>query len=79
MASILCVGTSGSNDPTKASLPFVVATSAVEKGHEPQITLLGEAVNMMRPAVADSVHGVGFVSFRELLDKALGQEIPIHL
>lgn len=43
MATILYVGTYGSDDPTRASLPFHAAIGAIEAGHQPQIALMGEA------------------------------------
>jgi len=43
MATILYVGTAGSDDPTRAGLPFNFAIGAIEAGHQPQIFLAGEA------------------------------------
>jgi uncharacterized protein involved in oxidation of intracellular sulfur len=79
MATILCVGKSGSNDPTLASLPFVIAVNAAQKGHEAQIALLGEAAHLMKDAIVDSVQGLGFPPLRELFDEAVRQKIPIHV
>ena len=45
----------GSADPTQASFPFHHANAFAEAGHEVQIFLLGEAVSLMRAAVASSV------------------------
>ena len=40
MASILYVGTHGSDDPTLASMPFHAAVGAIDAGHEPQVVLV---------------------------------------
>ena len=40
----------GSDDPTKASFPFLHGNALAEAGHEVQIFLLGEGVNLMRTA-----------------------------
>jgi predicted peroxiredoxin len=79
MATILYFGTSGSDDPTRAVLPFLAALGAVEAGHQAQIALLGEATYLMKDAVAEAVHGVGWPSAKELLTKAVEQGIPIHV
>jgi len=42
----------GSDDPTKAALPFLHGDALSEAGHEIQIFLLGEAVSLMRKSVA---------------------------
>ena len=48
MATILYVGTAGSDDPTRAGLPFNFALGAVEAGHQPMIFLAGEAAYLMK-------------------------------
>ena len=45
----------GSDDPTKAAFPFSHGHALAEAGHEVQIFLLGEAVNLMRRSVAETV------------------------
>jgi hypothetical protein len=59
MATILYVSSFGSDDPTRASIPFVAAMGAVEAGHQPQIALLGEATFLLKDYIADLVAGVG--------------------
>src|SRR5256885_3806248 len=43
MASILYVGTSGSDDPTRAGFPFNFALGAVEAGPPPEIFIARQA------------------------------------
>jgi predicted peroxiredoxin len=62
MAKILYLGTAGSDDPTRAGLPFVLAKGAQEAGHEPIIVLVGEATHLLRAEVAASTQGVGWPS-----------------
>ncbi len=45
----------GSDDPTKAAFPFLHGLALSDAGHDVQIFLLGEAVNLMRPSVAAAV------------------------
>lgn len=79
MAMLLCVGKSGSNDPTLASFPFVIAVNAAASGHKAEIALLGEAAYLMKAAVRDNIQGVGFPPLRELYAEAVRQKIPIHV
>ena len=77
MARELFIGTHGSDDPTKATFPFLMANGAVEAGHEPAIILLGDAVVLMNDAVVDSVHGVGLPPLKDLVAKAIEHKVPI--
>jgi predicted peroxiredoxin len=69
----------GSADPTQASFAFHHANAFAEAGHEVQIFLLGEAVTLMRAAVAGSVVPVGWPPLAEALAKVLDHKIPIHV
>jgi predicted peroxiredoxin len=42
MARLLYVGTHGTDDPTAATFPFLMAKGAIEAGHETGIILMGE-------------------------------------
>ncbi len=55
MGTIMNFSTNGSENPTKAVLPFLNANGAVEAGHEPAITLFGDAVVLMKDSVANAV------------------------
>jgi len=48
MATVLYISTFGSDDPTRATLPFVSALGALEAGHKAQIALVGEATYLMK-------------------------------
>jgi predicted peroxiredoxin len=78
MATILYSTSYGSDDSTRATIPFVAALGAVEAGHQPQVMLLGEATYLMKDTVADAVHGVGFAPLNELLPKIIEHGIPIY-
>jgi predicted peroxiredoxin len=68
----------GSDDPTKAAFPFSHGLALSEAGHEVQIYLLGEAVNLMRKAVADATTPVGWPKVGETLDKVAARHITIY-
>src|SRR5271167_4594407 len=68
----------GSDDPTKAAFPFSHGLALTEAGHEVQIFLLGEAVVLMRKAVATAVTPVGWPPVGETLDKLASKHITIY-
>ena len=68
----------GSDDPTKAAFPFLHGQVLSEAGHEVQIFLIGEAVNLMRRSVAEAVVPVGWPPVGELLTKVAARKIPIY-
>ena len=60
--------TRGPEDPTRAALGFLVARAAAESGHEVTLFLAADAVQLLRPAVLDSLVGLGTGSLRESYD-----------
>jgi len=79
MASELFIGLHGSEDPTKATFPFLMANGALDAGHQPAIVLLGDAVTLMNSTVADNVQGVGFPPLKELMAKVFKAKVPINI
>jgi uncharacterized protein involved in oxidation of intracellular sulfur len=78
MGRLLYVGTYGSDDPTRATMPFITASGALDAGHEPAIVLMGEAVYLANDDVIDAIKGVGFPALRQLVDKILDHDVPIY-
>lgn len=79
MASELFIGLHGSEDPTKATFPFLMAGGALDAGHQPAIVLIGDAVVLMNNTVVDSVQGVGFPPLKELMAKVVKAKVPIYI
>src|SRR2546426_12179841 len=52
MARILYVGTSGTDDPTRAGFPFNFALGAVEAGPAPEIFIAGGAAHLGKQEIA---------------------------
>ena len=69
----------GSDDPTKASFPFLHANAFAEAGHDVQIFILGEAVSLMRDELIRSVTPVGWPPLSEIIAKTIAHNIPIHV
>jgi predicted peroxiredoxin len=68
MATILLNLTNGPEHPTRAALGFLVARAAAEQGHSVSLFLAGDAVQLLREAVLDSLVGLGTGSLRESYD-----------
>jgi predicted peroxiredoxin len=79
MASELFIGIHGSEDPTKATFPFVMAGGALDAGHEAAIVLVGDAVVLMNNTVAENVQGVGLPSLKEAMGKVVAAKVPIYI
>ena len=79
MGTIMCFSTNGSENPTKAVLPFLSANGAVEAGHEPAISLFGDAVVLMKEAVANSVVPVGWPPLKDLMAITIANRTPIYV
>ena len=71
MAKIVAVATHGTDDPTKSTLAFVTAVGALGAGKEVAIALVGEGAYLLKEAVANAVHGVGFPPLPELVEKVV--------
>ena len=54
MAKILFNITNGTGNPTKASLGFMLARTAVEEGHEVTVFLNADAVSLTRTPVLEN-------------------------
>ena len=65
---ILIHVTTGTENPTKAALSFLVAKTAMEEGHTVSLFLAGDAVQLIRDNVLDNLTGLGTGKLREHFD-----------
>ena len=79
MAKILFNITNGTNNPTKASLGFMLARTAVEEGHEVQVFLNADAVSLVRKPVLDNLVGLGTGKLKEHFDILVEADVPIYV
>ena len=77
MAKLMYVGTRGTDDPTQATFPFLLAKGAIEAGHEAGITLMGESAPLIKDHIVQQVQGVGVPPLKELFDFVVAHEVPI--
>ena len=79
MSKLLIHITCGPENPTKAALGFLVARTALSEGHEVDLFLAGDGVQLMRDAVLDSLTGLGTGSLREHVDAIGAAKGRIHV
>ncbi len=77
MATILYIGTHGTNDPPNATFPFLLAKGAIDAGHQPSVVLMGEAAPLIKDHIAQQIQGVGIPPLKELMEFLVGHEVPI--
>ena len=69
----------GSDESTKAAFAFLHANAFAEAGHEVEIFLLGEAVNLMKDELIASVTPVGWPPLSEIIPKTIAHNIRISV
>ena len=81
MPKIIFTGSHGTENPTMATFPFIMAKTAKEMHPDAEVAvgLLGEAVNCVRKGVAQHVVTVGHGTLKEFLDFAVEKNMPILL
>ena len=65
MARLLVHVATGPENPTRAALAFLVARTALTQGHQVDMFLAGDAVNLLRPETRDVLRGIGTGELRE--------------
>ncbi len=68
MGKLLVHITCGPEAPTRAALGLLVSKAALEEGHQVDVFLAGDAVQLVRDAVLDSLQGLGTGSLRDSFD-----------
>ena len=68
MGKLLVHITCGPEAPTRAALGLLVSRAGAEEGHEVSVFLAGDAVQLIRDAVLETLTGLGTGSLRESFD-----------
>jgi predicted peroxiredoxin len=68
MGKLLVHVTHGPESPTRAALGLLVARAGVDEGHDVSVFLAGDAVQLIRGSVLDTLTGLGTGSLRESFD-----------
>jgi predicted peroxiredoxin len=69
----------GSDESTKACFAFLHANAFAEAGHQVQIFLLGEAVNLMKDELIGSITPVGWPPLSDIISKTIGHKVAISV
>jgi predicted peroxiredoxin len=74
------IATSGTNDPTKASLPLhLAANGSLEVGHDAAVILAGDATEIVLGDNLEQIQGIGVPPVRELLAKLRDHAVPVYV
>lgn len=76
---LMYVGLHGTDDPTLATLPFLLATGASSAEIESCVVLVGEGAALAKSGFIESVNGVGFPPLAELVAKVREFRIPVFV
>lgn len=79
MAKILMHMTRGPGDPTTAALGFLVARTALDEGHEVDVFLAGDGVELVTGGNLESVEGRGTGKLQEHFDAIVSSGGRFHL
>jgi predicted peroxiredoxin len=80
MSSLLITTLVGPDDPTRASIGFHVAVNgAVKNQIDTRIALAGDAIDLLKPGVAEKVRGVGVPPLAELLSGCVASGVKIYV
>jgi predicted peroxiredoxin len=76
----LYMTTSGTSDPTRASIPLHLAVNgSLEVGHTVSVVLAGDATEVVKSEIAERLEGLGVPPMRDLLAKARQHQVPVYV
>jgi predicted peroxiredoxin len=79
MSTILFYGTCGTDDPTRAVIPFHMARGALEAGYQAEVALIGDATFLMKDEIAKEVKGVAVPNAAEIIAELAEKGLRIHV
>ena len=76
----LYMTTSGSADPTRASIPLHLAVNgSLEVGHTVGVVLAGDATELLKADIRERLEGIGVPAMRDLVAKARQHDVPVYV
>ena len=80
MSGLLIVAASGPGDPTRASIPFHIATNGAGPAEvEVAVAFAGDAAELLKPQVISEVRGVGVPPLSDLMAKCVAQQVRFYV
>lgn len=71
--------TSGTDDPTRATIGMMAAKVALEKGHEVSIWLFGEAVLIANKNIYPCIQGVNMPAMKDIMASLLEKNVAFSV
>jgi uncharacterized protein len=78
MSRLLVHLTVGPEQPTRAALALLIARTASGQGHEVDLFLAGDAVNLLRDATLDAAQGIGTGGLRDHYEALTGAGVRFY-
>lgn len=80
MSGLLIVTATGSDDPTRASIPFHIAANGAGPANvEVGVAFAGDAADLLKADVIAKVRGVGLPPLSDLMAKCLAQQVRFYV
>lgn len=80
MSGLLIVTATGSDDPTRASIPFHIAANGAGPANvEVGVAFAGDAADLLKADVIAKVRGVGLPPLADLMTKCLAQQVRFYV
>lgn len=81
MRTLMLVGTNGTENPTKAVIPLVLAVGATKAKEpiRPRVALLGDGVVLLKPSIVESLVPLGYPSLKELVGSLREHQVPVYV
>ncbi len=80
MPQLLIVASTGPADPTRCSIAFhIAANGAGATGVDCGVVITGDAAELLKPRVAESVRGVGIPPLSDLLAACEARGVRLHI
>ena len=79
MPKLLITGTHGTEDPTRASLPFHIAKGAREAGYDVGVVLAADSPIILKDAIRESLLGVGMPALKDLFQFAVENNVRVYV
>ena len=79
MVNFLYVSTSSTDDPIRATLPFLTAKRAIDTDRKAGIILMGKAAPLIKGSRAQQVQGAGLPTLKELVEVVVSHEVSISV
>ena len=79
MPKLLFTGTHGSDDPTRATMPFHAAKGALDAGFEVSISLMVDGPLVLKDSIRDAITGFATPPLKDLFQLAVDRGVRVYV